>query len=399
MRVLFVSSLYHPHIGGIETMIAELADALKNRSIASVVLTKQWPKELPVDGELRGVPIYRVLSARTDEEFNIAIDWVRDNQEKIRADVIHVVGMRRPLPLIALLLSRLWKVPIICTITGGEIPAKNDAGPGAIWDEGSSFIPGVLMQADVVNCVSQALTVDLQKILPHRKDIATLYAGIDTLAIQKCSAEERGSDYIVSLRRLDPSKGVDVLIRAFAQIADNFPNLQLVIAGAGTERKTLEDLVMQLSVNRRTIFLGSVPLARGISLLKGAALTAVPSRSEGGGLVNVEAQAAGCPVVASRVDGIPEYVIDGRSGLLFEPGNAEDLAAKLKLLLTDKNLRDALIVEGLRHAEAFSWDALAPQYVDLYTKAIAEYDREKPFTAWSDLTTGLWKRINQQANG
>ena len=87
-------------------------------------------------------------------------------------------------------------------------------------------------------------------------------------------------------------------------------------------------------MDEKVIFIGTIKLSRGMSLLKGAKLTVVPSLSEGGGLVNVEAQASGCPVIASRVGGIPEYVKDGESGLLFEPGNYKELAEKISLTMS-----------------------------------------------------------------
>lgn len=104
--------------------------------------------------------------------------------------------------------------------------------------------------------------------------------------------------------------------------------------------------------------------------LKGALCTIVPSLSEGGSLVNVEAQAASCPVVASRVGGIPEYVQDEISGLLFEAGNPKDLAKKIIKILSDIPLRNKLIQGGIEHAKKFSWDVLGPQYLALYDEMI-----------------------------
>jgi glycosyltransferase involved in cell wall biosynthesis len=267
--------LYYPHVGGIETMIAELSQFYKKFDIETVSLTKKWPATLPEEDEFNGTKIYRVPNARTNEVFANVIDWLRFNESKIRADVIHVIGIRRPLPLIALLLSRWWGVPIICTIAGGDIPDQIDPAPRRIWDEGISFIPDVLKQSDCLNCVSTALIKDLNRAMPGLNKVETLYAGMDFSVINNAKLEKIKENYIFCLRRLDPSKGVDILIKAFNLIKDKFPDLFLVIAGEGSEEKKLRALVKDYSLNNRVIFIGTVKLQRGISLLKGAILTVV----------------------------------------------------------------------------------------------------------------------------
>jgi glycosyltransferase involved in cell wall biosynthesis len=392
-KVLFVSSLYYPHVGGIETMITELCQFYKKIGIDSVVLTKRWPVTLLEEDELNGTKIYRVLNARTDEEFLSVIDWIRLNSSKIKADVIHVIGIRRPLPLIALLLSKWWRVPIMCTIAGGDIPDKIDPTPGKVWNEGVTYIPNILEQSDCVNCVSKALVKDLKEVMPCLDNIETLYAGMDFSVINNAQIEKVRENYIFCLRRLDPSKGVDILIKAFKIVSDRFPDLFLVIAGDGSEEEKLKALVRNYSMDEKVIFIGTVKLSRAMSLLKGAKLTVVPSLSEGGGLVNVEAQASGCPVIASRVGGIPEYVKDGESGLLFEPGNYQELADKISLLLTDTSLQKKLIYGGMQYAQRFNWDTILPQYVGLYKRLIKDYDKSLTFKPWSDLTGKLWDRL------
>ncbi len=205
--------------------------------------------------------------------------------------------------------------------------------------------------------------------------------------------EKIKDQYIFSLRRLEPSKGVDVLIKAFNLIKDKFPKLHLIIAGEGSEEAKLKKLVDEYSLGNRVSFIGTVEIKRGFALLRGAECTVVPSISEGGGLVNIEAQAVGCPVIACRVGGIPEYVIDNESGLLFEVGNFEELADKISTLLFNKPLREKLIEGGLKHSKKFDWEILAPQYIKLYNDAIEGYDRNKDFEPWSALTAELWDKL------
>lgn len=375
-RVLFVSSLYHPNVGGIETMIRELSRIYKERGIDVAILCKRWPDSLAETEVYEGVPIYRIKNARTDDDFTAVAEWIGQNEKKIKADVIHVIGARRPLPLVALLLRRLWNAPLVLTIAGGDIPDKEDPFPSTVWKESESTVYPVFDHADCITCVSESITRDFRELFPSAlSPVKTLLAGIDISFIQTIQKQKLPRRYILSLRRLDPTKGIDILIEAFKTVIRSHPDIELLIAGDGSERPRLERLVQSLDLKDKVRFLGTVGLDQGISLLKGAELTVVPSISEAGGLVNVEAQAAGCPVVATRVGGIPEYVEDRASGLLCESGNPADLAEKILLVLEDKELRERIIRGGYAHASKFDWKVLAPQYMVLYRQLIRDHTR------------------------
>ncbi len=390
-KVLFICSLYHPHIGGIETMTTELARFYRKHGIESIVLTKKWPNGLSERDEYDNIKIFRVVSARTGTEFDDLIRWVKVNEKEIKADII---GVRRPLPLIGFLLSRYWNVPNVLTVAGGEIPNLGDPETQRVWEEGKELMKPVLENSDVVTCVSRSLEKELQRVVPDLISVRTIYAGIDVAFINSVVCTETECDYIVSLRRLIPSKGINTLLKAFNDIAVGYHNLKLLIAGSGSEEVTLKQLANSLDLDDRVKFIGSVPFLRAISLLKGAICTVVPSISEGGGLINIEAQASACPVIASRVGGIPEYVKDGESGLLFKPGDIEDLTEKIKRVVGDASLRDKLIRGGLEYSSKFSWDILAPQYLALY-KELLIAERDYMFEPWSDLTCKLWLRLTQ----
>jgi glycosyltransferase involved in cell wall biosynthesis len=393
-KVLLISSLYYPHVGGIERTIADLARFYRDKGIDAVVLTKKWPVYLSDTDEHDGVKIYRIASARLKDEFEGVVDWIKVNGSVIKSDIIHVIGIRRPMPLIGLLLARLWKVPLMCTIAGGDIPDKIDPAPLRVWEEGRGIVPESLKQADEVNCVSLALVRDIKAQMPGLARVRLLYAGTDISFFKGIKAVVAKRPYIFSLRRLDPSKGIDILIKAFNLIKKTFPDLDLIIAGEGPEEKKLKELAGSFRLNNRVKFIGTVEFKRGISLLKGAELAVVPSLSEGGGLVNLEAQASGCPIVASRVGGIPEYLRENESGVLFEPGNPDDLADKILTLLSSKDLRGKISKGGLEYVKRFDWELLVSEYIHSYARIIESYDKNKEFKPWSGLTAGLWSKLN-----
>ncbi len=373
-------------------MITELAQFYHSQGIEPVILTKKWPLTLSETDEYKGVKIYRVISARTESEFLSIMDWVSNNVGKIKADIIHVIGARRPLPLVALLLSRYWNIPLVTTIAGSEIPNTGDSQTNAVWNEGREIIKPVLEKSDIVTCVSKALENDLGKIVPDIKSTKTIYAGIDIELINSINSTETEKEYIISLRRLVPSKGIDVLIKAFKEITNEYPHMKLLVAGEGPEEVNLKNLVHELKIGDSVKFLGTVTFERAVSLLKGAICTVVPSLSEGGSLVNVEAQAASCAVVASNVGGIPEYVQENVSGLLFKTGDTKDLANKLRTIISDVSVRNKLIQGGIEHAKKFSWKVLGPQYLALYNEMV-NMNRSEQFEPWSDLTTKMWAKL------
>jgi glycosyltransferase involved in cell wall biosynthesis len=163
--------------------------------------------------------------------------------------------------------------------------------------------------------------------------------------------------------QLIAEKGVDVAVRAMAELP---PDTVLWIAGAGPQEAGLRQLIAELRLEQRVKLLG---LQHNVQpFLQAADVFVCPSRwAEAAGLVNLESQACGLPVVASRIGGIPEYVEDGRSGILFEPSNAQELAAAVRRLHGDRALRERMSRAARAVAlERFAPEARLPAILDLY---------------------------------
>ena len=152
---------------------------------------------------------------------------------------------------------------------------------------------------------------------------------------------------IVAVGSLKPLKAYDVLLQALAILAKQGKTFELLLAGDGPERASLESLARELAIEDRVTFLGPVDDVPG--LIAGAQIVAHPSKSEGLSNTILEAMAEGVPVVATAVGAAPEIIEDGRSGLLVPPGCPESLAASLGRLIDDPDLRDRLGREGLRY--------------------------------------------------
>ena len=166
--------------------------------------------------------------------------------------------------------------------------------------------------------------------------------------------------------RLVPGKRPDLLVEAFAAMADN---AFLVVVGDGPWRQRVERLVDASVPAERAHVQGFVEHERVPSVLASLDVLVLPSAYEELGSVLVEAMAAGVTVVASDVGGIPEVVVDGETGLLVPPGDVAALAAALGRLTADEPLRVRLGANARVRAREYTWPSLARRVLAVYTTA------------------------------
>ena len=179
---------------------------------------------------------------------------------------------------------------------------------------------------------------------------------------------------VVTIARLeDRYKGHDVLVRAMPLVRAQVPDVRWVVIGDGPLRSPLEALAAANGLDRRTVqLLGSVSDAERDEWLERASVFAMPSRlpaggfaGEGFGIVFLEANAHGLPVVAGDVGGASDAVVDGETGILVEPTDHVAVAAALTRLLGDADLRERLGRAGAERAREFSWNRAAVRVEDL----------------------------------
>jgi glycosyltransferase involved in cell wall biosynthesis len=200
------------------------------------------------------------------------------------------------------------------------------------------------------------------------------YNGIDTLRFHsdgrlRVPALQNASLVIGVVCVLRPEKGLATLIEAFAHVAAQNNDLHLAIVGSGPELARLESLAQELRVFDRCVFQPAV--SDVASWLKSIDLFVVPSLSEALSNSLMEAMACGCACIASRTGGNPELIREGETGLLFEPGNTQDLAEKLRRLLDNPDLRSRVAEAGSRSIrDRFSLAASVKRMQEIYTSCI-----------------------------
>lgn len=171
--------------------------------------------------------------------------------------------------------------------------------------------------------------------------------------------------------RLQPHKGPDIALEAVARLG---PDVRLAIvggpSGTGTEHpEALAELAADLGIADRVLMVPPVDQRRLADWYVAADVVCVPSHSESFGLVAVEAQSCGTPVVAAAVGGLPTAVVDGVTGTLVAGHDPADYAQALRALLGDAPLRAAMGAKAVTHAADFTWETTVDRLVATYAEA------------------------------
>jgi glycosyltransferase involved in cell wall biosynthesis len=196
--------------------------------------------------------------------------------------------------------------------------------------------------------------------------IETIDNGVPDIPLTPIPRVARGA-VIGALGRFAPAKGLDLLVRALASLPEE---VNCVLVGDGPERANLESLAAELGVSDRVVLTGWVERPR--DYLPGFDVVVMPSRFEAFGLVAVEAGLAERPVVATAVDGIPDAVVDGATGVLVPPEDPVALAKAISALLRDPSKRTEMGRRARARAlERFSVARMARSYEELYRRLLS----------------------------
>lgn len=289
------------------------------------------------------------------------VRWVQCERPLI--DLIHVHG-DFPDAFGAVLLRRLLGVPAVATLHGSW---------GASASRYDPLRRLVFSRLDHIFGVAGRIERDLRRVGVHTP-ISIQHSGTRLGQLQAMATARSTEPLVLAVGRLDQIKGYDVLIEAVRLLAPHWPELHVVIAGDG---RLGEPLRRQASDLSQIEFAGHLARDNVYRLLHQAWLLVQPSRelgqfTEGTPTAIVEAQAAGLPVVASRVGGISGIVTDGLNGLLVEPDQPALLAAAIEALLADEALRMRFGEAGLAAAQAYDWPHVAQVFTARSEAVVAD---------------------------
>jgi glycosyltransferase involved in cell wall biosynthesis len=228
----------------------------------------------------------------------------------------------------------------------------------------------VFRQAQVITATSHFLANVTQHYTD--KEIHIVPFGVDCQVFGP--TERVNSSSVVTLgfaKLLKAHYGPEHLIQAMGLIVAKHPQTKLLMAGSGEMRSQLEALTRQLGLTQNVSFLGIIEHFRVPGILQEVDIFVMPSIREGFGVAAVEAQAMEIPVVATRVGGIPEVVLDGETGILVEPEDSQQLAQAILTLIENPALRSQMGERGRKHVLTnYRWEDNAALMEKLYHRFV-----------------------------
>ena len=368
-RHLLVTNDFPPKVGGIQAYLWELWRRLDPGSYA-VLTASSHPDAAAFDAEAarQGIRITRAPAGMLLPTPG-TVQLVRRCAAEAGAGFL-VVDPAVPLGLAAAA-SRL---PYAVVLHGAEVTV-----PGRL-PVGRQALAGVLARSRLAVCAGGYPAAEGRRAAGGRMPaVVEVPPGVDTArfvpldtagraAARRAAGIGERALVVLSVSRLVPRKGMDVLVEAVGGLAGEFPDLVLVIAGDGRDRRRLEALAGRRRAPVQ--FLGRVPDERLAALYAAADVFAMACRNrwlgleqEGFGIVFLEAAAAGVPQVAGRSGGAHEAVADGETGFVVDrPEDAGDVSRALRRLLEDGDLRRRMGEAARERArKSFDYDLLAPR--------------------------------------
>ncbi len=361
--------------GGLERVVLSLAGAGRDLGQDVSVLCLERPGTLAPQVEALGVPVecvHKQAGLRWD-----TIDRVRGALGRLRPDVVHTHQMTAL--LYAGRAARRERLSAVVHTEHTNVASRRSRSLArrlrteVVWRYAGRYAhkfccvsPDSLAAAGAYGRVSRRKLVHA----PNGIDTAAFAAvGSHRAAVRDSLGIAPDAPVVGTVGRLAEVKQQDVLIRAFAELLPSLPSARLVLVGDGPMRAGLEHLARSLGVGGEVLFTGYQPSPE--RYLAAMDVFALPSRAEAMPLVIPEAWAAGLPVVASRVGGIPSMVADGETGYLVESGDVGGLAGRLRSLLADARKAREMGRAGQRKARAeYDIAAMAGTYDRIYRELL-----------------------------
>ncbi len=365
IRVLHILTTLDP--GGAELQTLQVLSRLPRERFDCAVAYLKGAGGLAPRYDAAGIPVHRLgLRGLLDAPvFRRAFDLCR----ALRPDIVHTHLMKAD--VVGAVAARLSRVPFVVATKHNEDrylrhPALRVAARAA-----AELADRTVVVSDAVGrFFARALSLapgDLVRIrhgLPPA-DAPAPPEGEAREDVRREFSLPAEATVALTVARLSEQKGLADLVRAASLLAEARPDLRFLVAGRGEEEASLRELAARLAVEDRVRFVGyraDVP-----RLMAAADLFLLPSRWEGFGLVLLEAMRAARAVVATRVGGIPEIVVDGETGVLVPPADPDSLAAGVLRILADPERTTALGRAGRARAEReFPLAGEVRAHADLY---------------------------------
>lgn len=352
-------------VGGAESLAVSFARAARRRNIQLTVCARTTVDGNALEGELRAAGVafenLRARNLRDVQAFRRLLALIRER----RIDLVH--AHLTYANIWGVVAGRVTGVPAIATLH--VAPPRNAGLREAVRQRILRVSLNRLAKRIIV--VSNALANVYASAGYSPAKLAVVHNGIETAVVRSGAASRESlgiphRDFLVAaMAVLRPGKGIDVLLDSIAHLGTRVPSLRLLIIGDGPERAALVERSRRLGIDDRVTWAG---FRRDTgALLAASDLFVHPTLADAFPTAVLEAMAAGRAVVASRVGGVPEIVVNGTSGMLVEPADAPALAGAIEYAARDIAWRTSAGEAGRARVESsFSIDAWVDRLSAIY---------------------------------
>lgn len=365
MRSVLLATLdYPPRKGGVATFLANFVECFPRGAVHVLAVEEGDTHKLDV-GSDHAIYRRRLLMTRLRPRWLTGLYWTDWLWRKEKPSML-LVSHLLPMGTVARLLKKHRKLPYGVIIHGMDLALAMHAGGGKL-KEAKRVLAGadlVIANSAYTAALVKGVGVPESKVMVLRPSPGfPLYLTVDH---EKVSAARAACGFgtsfgLLALGRLVARKGFADAISAVAELMKRGVDVRLCVAGDGPERTKLQKLAETKGIADRVRFLGTIA-DQDLPALYGAcdAFITVPKSIgpdvEGFGIVYLEANVMGKPVIGSRAGGVPDAVIDGKTGLLVPPGDIAAIADAIERLVNDPALRQRLGEAGQRRVrEDFGW--------------------------------------------
>lgn len=365
MRVLFWCESFWPSIGGSETFAAVLMAGLRSRGHTFEIVTRLSGAEEAPTYEWQGVPVHRIdvdERAATERDLGVILparQRITTLKKRFQPDLVHV-----SLPGPSLLVHRFttqsaWQCPTLVSL---HVPLE----PSLVVFKRPAH--ETTRDAAWVTACSRALLDHARWMVPEiRGHSSVIHNGLPAIDVVVSSARKPGAFRLLCAGRLVEQKGFATAISALQRVLQAGHDASLRIIGDGPLRADLTALACALGIAARVELPGWADQREMLAEMAAADAVLVPSEWEPFGLVALQAGQCSKPAIASEVDGLPEVVVDGVTGLLAPPGDAVAFAGCIERLLLDPALAQSLGAAGReRAARRFDSVRMVDEFDALY---------------------------------
>ncbi|MHB8626242.1 MAG: glycosyltransferase family 4 protein [Aggregatilineales bacterium] len=393
MRIVLVAARYLPNQGGLETVVHEISQQMEQAGHTVIIITNRYPTRLAKVDRIDGIPVTRLRfllprlaylkSRRLDlwlagwVFFPLSLIELYVILRRFHPDLVNVQYLGIPAFFIWLA-QGLLSFHLVVSLHGGDVDSEPYKNRFNGW-----LFNAVTRRADQVTACSKILLDQALTLAPDLKTKAqVVHNGVNVAQFMSATPYNHPRRYLLGIGQLVKHKGFDLLVAAFSQIADVWPEVDLLLAGDGPEHDALNRQIQAAQLDGRVHLLGSVDHHQVAALMRGSLAVIIPSRREPFGIVGLEAMASGRPIIASRIDGLVE-ALEGADVNWFASDDLPGLTQTLNDVLKNGSSHGAMkpIADNSANqarVQAQSWQKVAEHYLAAFQMHPARNNVSQP---------------------